>query len=184
MGRRHLRPLPARSRPVDCPAVVAQAPGLLLLACAGRRAPGRYARAAWGPAGHQEGGPAASHAAALISSRRLGPGPISEYEGRKDKMGEQDETLIIGILDRAIVKDVAVFLYGSAHDGERVFRHLTLPFFEKAIKEVFEPLELQDLRIAPHCFRHTGPSTDAYMKALSFQLIQVRGKWKCPASAR
>ncbi|CAK0870936.1 unnamed protein product [Prorocentrum cordatum] len=102
----------------------------------------------------------------------------------KTKSGEQDDTLVIGILDRTFVKDVAAFLHGSAHDGERVFRHLTLPSYEKSIKEASEALELDALRIVPHCFRHTGPSTDAYLNALSIQQIQDRGKWKCPASVR
>jgi integrase len=82
------------------------------------------------------------------------------------------------------VKDAAAYLHGSAHDGERVFRHLTLPSYEKAIKEACEALVLNALRIVPHCFRHTGPSTDAYLKALSIQQIQDRGTWKCPASVR
>eukprot|EP00959_Pyramimonas_sp_CCMP1952_P107280 2243217-Pyramimonas_sp.AAC.1 len=68
----------------------------------------------------------------------------------KTKSGEQDDTLVIGILDRTFVKDVAAFLHGSAHDGERVFRHLTLPSYEKSIKEASEALELDALRIVPH----------------------------------
>ncbi|CAK0844899.1 unnamed protein product [Prorocentrum cordatum] len=90
----------------------------------------------------------------------------------KTKSGEQDDTLIIGILDRAFVKDVAAFLHSSFREGERIFRHLTLPSYEKAVKDACEALELQSLRIVPHCFRHTGPSTDADLKVACFGVNQ------------
>ncbi|CAK0827978.1 unnamed protein product [Prorocentrum cordatum] len=64
----------------------------------------------------------------------------------KTKSGEQDDALIIGILDSAFVKDMVAFLHSSARGGERIFRHLTLPSYEKAVKDACEALELQSLR--------------------------------------
>ncbi|CAK0906392.1 unnamed protein product [Prorocentrum cordatum] len=61
----------------------------------------------------------------------------------RTKSGEKDDILIIGILDRAFVKDVANYIHASSHDGEQVFRHFILQSYEKAINELLLALALE-----------------------------------------
>lgn len=61
---------------------------------------------------------------------------------------------------------------------------LTLNEFEKLFNSAPHRLELQHLRVTPHCMRHGGPSEDYAQGLRTLADIQKRGRWMSTCSVR
>ena len=93
----------------------------------------------------------------------------------RTKTNQQDDTLTVGIADRNFVRSVARFLERQCAPNEQIFGPLTWARFESLIAAATSFLKLQRLQIVPPCFRHAGPSYDAYHHFLDLATIQARG---------
>ena len=99
------------------------------------------------------------------------------------KTGQQDESLEVGILDRKFVAQALAVRWARARRGDRLFP-FTLAQYERGVSSAVKALQLGKLKIVPHSFRHTGPSTDAWTGTLDDHAIQMRGRWASVLSAK
>ena len=102
----------------------------------------------------------------------------------RTKTGQQDDSLRLGVAGRSFVPLVARWLKKRGKDADKVFAPLNLVQFGKLVAESCDQLKLQTLRIVPHVFRHTGPSSDAHDGLLTLAEIKARGKWASDLSVR
>jgi hypothetical protein len=65
-----------------------------------------------------------------------------------------------------------------------LFHPLSLPLFEKTLKQAAHSAGVGDLLSVPHQLRHGGPSHDALNKIRPIEAIQQRGRWRARESVR
>ena len=105
--------------------------------------------------------------------------PQEELKGTKTN--KRDDSVIIGINDRAWVAELCPEIWRLAKKGESLF-DMSLATLERLFREACSALELKKLRITPHSLRHGGPSTDRYRGHLNLLEIKRRGRWASEAS--
>ncbi|CAK0843206.1 unnamed protein product, partial [Prorocentrum cordatum] len=103
----------------------------------------------------------------------------SSTPAKPAKSGEFDDTVVVGLegLGLPFVPQLLQSLRSQAPKGSKLLAPLTLPRYEKEIKDAAVRCRLTDLNITPHSARHGGPSTAAHRKLLSLAEIKKRGRW-------
>jgi hypothetical protein len=69
-----------------------------------------------------------------------------------------------------VVKEVVK----TKQEETRLFPKLTLPKYEALFRKASDHFNLRDLKISPHCDRHSAPSEDIYKRIKTVELIQAR----------
>ena len=121
---------------------------------------------------------------------RLAPTPSGEDDehARPTKTGQIDDTIVFGdsASSSAGRGQVAKLLQRlkATTSANTVLFPLTLNEFEKLFNSALHRLELQHLRVTPHCMRHGGPSEDYAQGLRTLADIQKRGRWMSTASVR
>ena len=95
-------------------------------------------------------------------------------EGVPAKTGQWDETILVGEFgNRSWMRDVAK----GAWRPERLFPHLTLERYERSFRRIVKKRKIVDLGITPHVVRHSAPSTDLLLGAITLPELKKRGRW-------
>eukprot|EP00974_Lingulodinium_polyedra_P022761 2199756-Lingulodinium_polyedra.AAC.1 len=58
----------------------------------------------------------------------------------------------------------------------------SLAKYGSVVSKACDQLGIKQLKMAPHCFRHSGPSQDSYVGTRTLGQIQKRGGWRSRAS--
>lgn len=121
---------------------------------------------------------------------RLAPTPSGEDDehARPTKTGQFDDTIVFGdsassSAGRGQVAKLLQRLKATTSANTMLFP-LTLNEFEKLFNSALHRLELQHLRVTPHCMRHGGPSEDYAQGLRTLADIQKRGRWMSTCSVR
>ena len=99
------------------------------------------------------------------------------------KTGEQDDSLEIGILDRAFLQQAIALRWRQTKTGDRLYP-FSLSQYERGVASAVEDLKLEALRVTPHSFRHTGSSTDVRNDSFDPAVILRRGRWASALSVK
>ena len=98
----------------------------------------------------------------------------------------QDDTITTGSAnaDRQWVINVVAALRESAGEHDASLHNFTLPQLERAFRRATIALELDKLKLTPHCGRHGGPSTDMLVGSTDLRAVQRRGRWQALSSVK
>ena len=110
----------------------------------------------------------------------------SSDEPRTTKTRTQDDTITTGSAnaDRQWVINVVAALRCSAGEHDAPLHNFTPPQPERAFQRAAIALELDKLKITPHCGRHGGPSTDMLVGSIDLRGVQRRGRWQALSSVK
>ena len=84
--------------------------------------------------------------------------------------------------DRQWVCNVVAALRSCAGEHDVNLHHFTLPQLERAFQRAIIALELDKLKLTPHCGRHGAAATDMLMGSTSLRAVQRRGRWRAMSS--
>ena len=119
------------------------------------------------------------------------PSAGSKVPGKKTKAGQHDETIVMGDLSSVsqgrsfvteILREVALTRRTSSPDAPMF--GVSLPQYERAVRNAVLKCGLDVKKHLPHCLRHGGPSCDFYAGKRTLQEIQKRGRWNAPTSVK
>ena len=85
---------------------------------------------------------------------------------------------------RDIVLDAVKWALRQAGPTETLFAGLSLPLFEKEMREAAALTKLEPLSPTPHMLRHGGPSADVFLGARTLLQVQKRGRWNSMQSVK
>ena len=107
-------------------------------------------------------------------------------EPRTTKTNTQDDTITTGSAnaDRSWIANVVADLRSSAGEQDASLHNFTLPQLERAFRRAVITLELEKLKLTPHCGRHGGPSTDILVGSMDLRSVQRRGRWQALSSVK
>lgn len=95
--------------------------------------------------------------------------------------GHQDDSILLGAMgDRRWLHPLLEALLDQNNDF--LFEGLSLSTYEKHFRVASAALHVKQLRVTPHCVRHTGPSFDRLSGRRSLAAIKKRGRWRADAS--
>jgi hypothetical protein len=104
-------------------------------------------------------------------------------EGQPTKVGEYDDSLIVGSKGREWISKVLEKFWRATAPNAMLF-----PFSLREVEAKFKlasvALGLESLKLTPHTLRHGGPSHDIYFELRSLAEVQRRGCWKALASVK
>ena len=105
-------------------------------------------------------------------------------EDATTKTGTQDDTLEVGTpgSNRGWLCSLLRAATKRARNDDALLFPLTLAEFEKVFATAVKALDLQHLKLTPHCLRHGGASTDVYFQWLDLLAVQQRGRWVASSS--
>ena len=105
-------------------------------------------------------------------------------EDATTKTGTQDDTLEVGTpgSNRGWLCSLLRAATKRANNDDALLFPLTLAEFEKVFATAVKALDLQHLKVTPHCLRHGGASTDVYFQWLDLLAVQQRGRWVASSS--
>jgi integrase len=104
-------------------------------------------------------------------------------EGVPTKVGEFDDSLIVGSTGREWVSKITELLWRKSLPNAFIFQ-FSLREVEKVFKLATTALSLTSLHVTPHSLRHGGPSHDVYFNIRNLDQVQRRGFWKALSSVR
>ncbi|CAK0819575.1 unnamed protein product [Prorocentrum cordatum] len=104
------------------------------------------------------------------------------------KSGDHDCTIVFGDqaslkANRGICRDALLWASRKARRGRPLF-DISLAKYEQLFNQAVSDVKLSSLRVAPHCARHGGPSSDAALKLRPLEAIQKRGLWRSASTVR
>ncbi|CAE8613278.1 unnamed protein product, partial [Polarella glacialis] len=104
-------------------------------------------------------------------------------EGVPTKVGEFDDSLIVGSTGREWVSQIAELLWRKSLPNA-LFFPFSLREIEKVFKLATTALSVMLLHVTPRSLRHGGPSHDVYFNIRNLDQVQRRGFWKALSSVR
>ncbi|CAE8614739.1 unnamed protein product, partial [Polarella glacialis] len=104
-------------------------------------------------------------------------------EGVPTKVGEFDDSLIVGSKGREWISKVLEKLWRHSNPNATLFS-FSLREIETQFRNASAALGLGLLKLSPHTLRHGGPSHDIYFELRSLAEVQRRGCWKALASVK
>lgn len=94
------------------------------------------------------------------------------------KVGQYNDSLTVGSSDRNWIGQVLGRIYATHTGGPKTpLFGITLGEFEKQFSLSVKNLQIESLKLTPHCLRHGGASHDYLAGLRTLQDIQQRGCW-------
>lgn len=94
------------------------------------------------------------------------------------KVGQFNDSLTVGSSDRNWIGQVLGRIYATHTGGPKTpLFGITLGEFEKQFSLSVKNLQIESLKLTPHCLRHGGASHDYLAGLRTLQDIQQRGCW-------
>ena len=114
--------------------------------------------------------------------------PLGHDEARPAKNRDFDCTVMPGTdcPVRRMIPGILLALQARSRSlsSPLLFAPLTLPLYEKILREAALAVGVHDLISVPHQLRHGGPSHDALRSFRDLRSIQARGRWRASSSVR
>ena len=118
--------------------------------------------------------------------RAVDPWAIIVCHSDEPRGSHSDNTITTGtaIPERQWVAHVVTDLRESAGEEHVALHNFTLPQLERAFQRAVIALELDKLKLTPHCGRLGGPSTDMLVGSTDLPSVQRRGRWQSLSSVK